>query len=81
MEPGKSLRVCAAWKMATYLCNEFRERFARIKPDVFSLAHLVEVQVAFVAVRTGRAEYAFVPRLRSLCLLSKAVERVSPPFL
>ena len=69
--------VVGLWSVVQLM--RFRERFGRTKPDVLALAHLVEVQLAFVAVRTGRAEYVFLPKLRSICLLDRVVERVSNP--
>ena len=46
--------VVGLWSVVQVM--RFRERFGRMKPNVLALAHLVEVQLAFVAVRTGRAE-------------------------
>ncbi len=53
------------------------ERFVRIKPDAFSISNMVEVQIGFIAVKTGRTEYIFLPKLRSICLLNRAAEKVS----
>ena len=47
-----------------------------IKPGLFMLTNLVEVQVSFVIIRVARHEYAFVPKLRAICLLDRIVERV-----
>ncbi|KAI0713351.1 hypothetical protein C8Q76DRAFT_621136 [Earliella scabrosa] len=52
-----------------------RPTFIRIKPDLLSLSNMVEIQVAFIAARTGRTEYVFLPKLRSVCLLDRCVER------
>ncbi|KAI0709814.1 hypothetical protein C8Q76DRAFT_624886, partial [Earliella scabrosa] len=49
--------------------------FERIKPDLFATGHLIEVQVAFHAVRVSRAEYVFLPKLRALCLLDRTAEK------
>ncbi len=38
---------------------------------------MVEVQIGFIAVKTGRTEYIFLPKLRSICLLNRAAEKVS----
>ena len=51
--------------------------YARITPDRLPLAGLVEVQVGFAAVRLGHQEYAFLPKLRAVCLLERQVELVS----
>lgn len=40
-------------------------------------SNMVEVQVAFHAIRVGRQEYLFLPKLRAICLLNRVVERVS----
>ena len=55
----------------------YRSAFERGKPDLFAPGHLVEVQVAFHAVRVSRGEYVFLPKLRALCLLDRTAERVS----
>ena len=51
--------------------------YARIAPDRLPMAGLVEVQVGFSAVRLGHQEYAFLPKLRAICLLERQVELVS----
>lgn len=38
---------------------------------------MVELQVAFQAIRVRRDEYIFLPILRAICLLSREVEQVS----
>ena len=57
-------------------CLTLSLAFERIKPDFFAPGHLVEVQVAFHAVRVSRAEYVFLPKLRALCLLDRTAEKV-----
>ena len=55
----------------------FSEVYKEIKPGLLTLTHLVEVQVSFVIIRVARQEYAFVPKLRAICLLNRIVETVS----
>ncbi|KAI1788903.1 hypothetical protein LXA43DRAFT_893730 [Ganoderma leucocontextum] len=45
------------------------KEYAEIKPGLFMLTNLVEVQVSFVIVRVARQEHVFVPKLRAICLL------------
>ena len=40
------------------------------------LTNLVEVQVSFVIIRVACHEYAFVPKIRAICLLDHVVEKV-----
>ena len=55
----------------------FRYTFTRLKPEFFNVSNMVEVQIGFQVFRVGRSEYVFVPKLRSLCLLNRAAEKVS----
>ncbi|KAL1938899.1 hypothetical protein VTO73DRAFT_11052 [Trametes versicolor] len=48
--------------------------FRRIKPDVIFPGTMVELQIAFAAVKVGRHEYIFLPKLRAICVLSRAVQ-------
>ncbi|KAI1787214.1 hypothetical protein LXA43DRAFT_896598 [Ganoderma leucocontextum] len=43
-------------------------------PFMFALTSLVEVQVSFMIVRVARQEYAFIPKLRAICLFNRMVE-------
>ena len=47
-----------------------------MRPELIVISNLVELQVAFMAVRLARAEYIFLPKLRAICVLSREVERV-----
>ena len=70
--------VCAADELLTNRDSALTVSlaFERIKPDLFAPGHLIEVQVAFHAVRVSRAEYVFLPKLRALCLLDRTAEKV-----
>lgn len=46
-------------------------------PSVIRPGHLVELQVSFVAVPTGKRRYHVLNKLRSVCLLDRCVEEVS----
>ena len=59
------------------LTEVFRYTFTRLKPEFFNVSNMVEVQIGFQVIRVGRSEYVFVPKLRSLCLLNRAAEKVS----
>ncbi|KAM5530475.1 hypothetical protein V8D89_015859 [Ganoderma adspersum] len=50
------------------------EVYTEIKPGLFTLTNLVEVQVSFAIIRVARQEYAFIPKLRAICLLNHIVE-------
>lgn len=50
--------------------------FRRIKPDVIFPGTMVELQIAFAAVKVGHHEYIFLPKLRAICVLSRAVQSV-----
>ncbi|EIW54544.1 uncharacterized protein TRAVEDRAFT_84071, partial [Trametes versicolor FP-101664 SS1] len=50
--------------------------FRRIKPDVIFPGTMVELQIAFVAVKVGCHEYIFLPKLWAICVLSHAVQLV-----
>lgn len=54
-----------------------RFTYQPIKPDLISKAHLVEVQVGFIAVRVAKEEYVLLHKLRAICILDKVVELVS----
>ncbi|KAI1785801.1 hypothetical protein LXA43DRAFT_899057, partial [Ganoderma leucocontextum] len=41
-----------------------------VKPFMFALTSLVEVQVSFMIVRVACQEYAFIPKLRAICLFN-----------
>ncbi|KAI1783260.1 hypothetical protein LXA43DRAFT_1067803 [Ganoderma leucocontextum] len=56
------------------LCIIPIKEYAEIKPGLFMLTNLVEVQVSFVIVRVARQEHVFVPKLRAICLLDCVVE-------
>ncbi|EIW51397.1 uncharacterized protein TRAVEDRAFT_84659, partial [Trametes versicolor FP-101664 SS1] len=50
--------------------------FRRIKPDGIFPGTMVELQIAFAAVKVGHHEYIFLPKLRAICVLSRAVQSV-----
>ncbi len=50
--------------------------FHRIKPDGIFPGTMVELQIAFAAVKVGHHEYIFLPKLRAICVLSRAVQSV-----
>lgn len=52
-------------------------QFKRTKPETIYTGNMVELQVAFQAIRVRRDEYIFLPILRAVCLLSREVEQVS----
>ena len=52
-------------------------RYNKVKPETFQVTHLVEVQIGFAAIRLARHEYIFLPKLRAICLLNRAVEQAS----
>ncbi|KAH9939696.1 uncharacterized protein BXZ73DRAFT_43519 [Epithele typhae] len=49
--------------------------YSKIKPHQINISNLVELQIAFTVVRLPRQEYVFVPKLCSICVLDRAVER------
>ncbi|RDX40906.1 hypothetical protein OH76DRAFT_1365474 [Lentinus brumalis] len=58
--------VVEYWQRQDNKLTSHSERFVRIKPDAFSISNMVEVQIGFIAVKTGRTEYIFLPKLRSI---------------
>ena len=54
-----------------------RITFKPINLNAGTITNLVELQVSFTAVRVKRGEYVFVPKLRSICVLSRHVEKVT----
>ncbi|KAM5537145.1 hypothetical protein V8D89_009186 [Ganoderma adspersum] len=48
--------------------------YMEIKPGLFALTNLVEVQVSFAIIHVAHQEYAFIPKLRAICLLDRIVE-------
>ena len=60
-----------------FTISSFSVEYAQIKPGLFALTNLVEVQVSFAAIRVSRQEYVFIPKLRAICLLNRVVETVS----
>lgn len=58
----------------------FQRSYQRIKPSAILPASLVEVQVTFSAVKLGRTDYIFLPKLRSVCILSRAIHSVRSTF-
>ena len=57
-----------------------RFSFKPINPNAITLTNLVELQVSFTAIRVKRNDYVFVPKLRSICVLDRSVEKVSILF-
>ena len=55
----------------------YSARFERYKPEFFNLSNMVEVQVSFQAIKIGKHDYVFLPKLRSLCLINRDAEVVS----
>ena len=55
----------------------FRESFHSINPNSINATNLVELQVSFMAIKVKRGEYIFLPKLRSICVLDRIVEKVS----
>ncbi|KAI0648855.1 hypothetical protein C8Q79DRAFT_904731, partial [Trametes meyenii] len=53
--------------------GERRGSFRRIKPDAIAPGLMVELQITFIAVKLGRNDYAFLPKLRSICVLNRVV--------
>ncbi|EIW65145.1 uncharacterized protein TRAVEDRAFT_111478, partial [Trametes versicolor FP-101664 SS1] len=52
--------------------------FRRIKPDVIFPGTMVELQIAFAAVKVGCHEYIFLPKLRAICdYNSSAIKELS----
>ncbi|THH15427.1 hypothetical protein EUX98_g9469 [Antrodiella citrinella] len=49
-------------------------KYELIKPGLIRVGHLVELQVGICAMPTGRNKYTFIPKLRSVCILSRDVE-------
>ena len=60
----------------THAGAEHSVSFEQMKPDFLNLSHMVEVQASFQAVRVGKREYVFIPKLRSVCLLDRTAEMV-----
>ena len=58
-------------------CPQTSEIYVESKPGIFAMTNLVEAQVSFAIIRVARQEYAFVPKLRAICLLDRIVEMVS----
>ena len=50
--------------------------FSKIQPQHINVSNLVELQIAFTTARLGRQEHVFLPKLRSVCVLDRTVERV-----
>ncbi|KAI0349264.1 hypothetical protein OH77DRAFT_1499631 [Trametes cingulata] len=48
--------------------------YQRVRPDVIVPGTMVEVQVAFAAVKLGRDDYIFLPKLRAICVLDRGVQ-------
>ena len=57
--------------------RHFRESFHSINPNSINATNLVELQVSFMAIKVKRGEYIFLPKLRSICVLDRIVEKVS----
>ena len=55
----------------------FRESFHSINPNSINATNLVELQVSFMAIKVKRGEYIFLPKLRSICVLDRIVEKVN----
>ena len=50
--------------------------FRPIKPGFIRPGNLVELQIGICAISIGRSRFAFVPKLRAICVLSREVEKV-----
>ncbi|KAI0371856.1 hypothetical protein BV20DRAFT_941273 [Pilatotrama ljubarskyi] len=54
------------------------QSFRRIKPDLVVPGTMVELQVAFAAVKLGRKDFVFLPKLRAICDYNQsALKRLS----
>ena len=58
-------------------CPQTSEIYVESKPGIFAMTNLVEAQVSFAIICVARQEYAFIPKLRAICLLDHIVEMVS----
>ncbi|KAI1786783.1 hypothetical protein LXA43DRAFT_897369 [Ganoderma leucocontextum] len=65
--------VVEYWELYATSANDQRLSFDydAVKPFMFALTSLVEVQVSFMIVRVARQEYAFIPKLRAICLFNR----------
>ncbi|KAI1788706.1 hypothetical protein LXA43DRAFT_1097017 [Ganoderma leucocontextum] len=54
--------------------GDTRDGYIEVKPHLFALTNLVEVQVGFMVIRVAHQEYVFVPKLRAICLFNRMVE-------
>ncbi|KAI0364741.1 hypothetical protein BV20DRAFT_1056968 [Pilatotrama ljubarskyi] len=52
------------------------QSFRHIKPDLIVPGTMVELQVAFAAVKLGRKDFVFLPKLRAICVLNRVVQAV-----
>ena len=66
--------------LQTPLTQCFRHYYKPVSPHSIPLYSLVEIQVAFTAVKVKQQEYQFIPKLRSVCILDRSVEHVSNLF-
>ena len=66
--------------LQTPLTQCFRHHYKPVLPHSIPLYSLVEIQVAFTAVKVKQQEYQFIPKLCSVCVLDQSVERVSNLF-
>ncbi|KAH9911160.1 uncharacterized protein BXZ73DRAFT_57320, partial [Epithele typhae] len=57
--------------------KESKATYTKIKPHQINISNLVELQIAFTVVRLPRQEYVFVPKLCSICVLDRTVEKVT----
>ena len=51
--------------------------FQVIEPHHITLSNLIDVQMAFAMVKVSKREFVFLPKLRAICMLDRAVEQVS----
>ena len=74
---NNSSKLTACLYLTVILTGNFRESFHSINPNNINPTNLVELQVSFMAVIVKKGEYVFLPKLRSICILDRLVERVS----
>lgn len=70
-------RRCVMHCLGIWECLIGISSFQRIKPDGIFPGAMVELQIAFAAVKLGQHDYIFLPKLRAICVLSRAVQSVS----
>jgi hypothetical protein len=57
-----------------------RTSYQKVRPMSIRVGQLVEVQLGFMSVRVKKGKYAFLPILRSICILDRTLVEVSNIF-